>query len=283
MRGLFSDGEYLETRQFTVFHKMVLGLSSGSIAAQLDLSTASIDTTDSNGRTCLAWAALRGDVATVNTLLKYQANPRIADNEGRPPIFHAIDAKSAPIVAALIPGIIGHRSIDTFGSTALHIASAASDDTTVLEILVEDGHFDINAIDFHGDTVLNYAVRARRNKSVRYLLDHGADPNIVNVAGETALHMAIHRGAPRTLQALVKRGIDFSSVNSRRETILHAVVSKLEPSILESLASATPPRDIDGYTGFDRLKMDNHETATSQRTRAFQEFIAMLGRMGRPL
>ena len=285
MESLFSDGEYLETRQFTVLHKMVLGLFSGStslIDAHLNLSTASIDTTDANGRTCLAWTALRGDEATVNILLKHQADPHIADNEGRPPVFHAIDAKSASTVAALIPGISGHKSIDTSRSTALHIASAARDDTALLKTLVEDGHSDIDAVDFYGDIVLNYAVRARRNENVRYLLNHGADPSIANAAGEIVLHMAIQRGAPRTLEALAKRGIDFSSVNSRRETILHAVASKLEPSIVEYLASASSLSDSNGHTGFDRLKVINNELATSQRTRTFQGFLAMLGGMDGP-
>jgi ankyrin repeat protein len=267
-----------------VLHKIVLGLFPSSLTTQLDLSTAQINTIDANGRTCLSWAAARGEVTALNTLLAHGADPRIVDMEGNPPIFHAIRAESLPCVSSLISSTVNLRTVDVFGGTALHIACAASDNPAMLKVLVEEGHIDMNAIDYDGDTALNYAARARFDNNARFLLDAGADPNIANVAGETVLHMAIYWNALGILEELVIRGIDFRLVNSRGETLLHTVASHFDSQILKILRRATSLKDvdpyavnIDGHTCIDRLTTDGDEIGSAERVTAFQEFLNGIG------
>ena len=284
MTDIFSDGEYLETRQFTVLHKIVLGLFTCSLTTQLALSTAQINTADANGRTCLSWAAARGDLTALNTLLEHGADPRIVDMEGSPPIFHAIRAETLPCVSSLISSTVNLRTVDVFGSTALHVACAKRDNTGLLKMLVEEAHIDMNAIDYDGDTALNYATRARSDKNVRFLLDAGADPNIANVAGETALHMAIYWHSPGVLEELVRRGIDSRLLNSRGETLLHTVARNFDSQIVRILERLASLKDIDcckvdnnGHTCFDSLMIDGDEVGSADRIAAFREFLDRIG------
>lgn len=267
-----------------MLHKIVLGLFPGSLTTQLDLSSAQINTIDANGRTCLSWAAARGDLTTLNTLLEHGADPRIADMEGCPPIFHAIKAKTLPCVSSLISTTVNFRTLNVFGGTALHIACAVSDNPAMLKLLVEECHIDMNAIDYDGDTALNYAARAKFDQNVRYLLDAGADPNIANVAGETTLHMAVYWDALKTLEELVVRGIDSKLMTMRGETLLHVLACHFDPQILKIMRRATCLKDIDpyvvdkdGHTYFDRLTIDRDDTGNAERVKAFQDFLNDIG------
>ena len=59
MVELFSSTDYIESQQFTKLHKIVLKLISIDIEQELEVSTSTIDSTDSTGRTALAWASAR--------------------------------------------------------------------------------------------------------------------------------------------------------------------------------------------------------------------------------
>jgi len=223
-------------------------------------------------------------VTALNALLKHGADPRIVDMEGSPPIFHAVMADNLPCVSALISSAAKLRTVNVFGGTVIHIACAGSDNPAMLKLLIEEGNIDINAIDYDGDTALNYAARAKFDNNARFLLDAGADPNIANVAGETAVHMAIYWNASGTLEELVARGIDFKHTNSRKATLLHAVAGHFDPQMLKILRRATSLKDvdrdvvdIDGYTCFDYLAVVGDEIGTAMRVTAFQEFLDEIG------
>ena len=56
---LFSEMDYLESQQFTKLHKIVLKLVPTDLEQELQVSTSTIDSTDSTQRTALAWASAR--------------------------------------------------------------------------------------------------------------------------------------------------------------------------------------------------------------------------------
>lgn len=71
------DIEELAARnQYSVFHKIILGLSTFDLEQQLQHSTAAIDDFDSEGKSPLWWAAARGDSNAVRLLLSYEASVR---------------------------------------------------------------------------------------------------------------------------------------------------------------------------------------------------------------
>ena len=90
LRGLFpSNNDYLEERQFSKLHKIVLGITSHNPSTELAVSCADIDNVDSMGYTPLLWAARRGDSEAVNLLLKAGANPNFCTSIGSSALMFA--------------------------------------------------------------------------------------------------------------------------------------------------------------------------------------------------
>lgn len=69
---ILDETDFMKTRRFTILHKIVLGIVNRSLKEELDISTALIDAIDSQGRTPLAWATIRDDKPSVETLLNAQ-------------------------------------------------------------------------------------------------------------------------------------------------------------------------------------------------------------------
>lgn len=67
MTSVFSDTDYLQTRRFTVLHKIVLGLVPKQLGSELKYCTKDINAVDSSGRTCVSWAAGRNDQDNLRT------------------------------------------------------------------------------------------------------------------------------------------------------------------------------------------------------------------------
>jgi ankyrin repeat protein len=91
---MFDDNEFLETRQFSVIHKIFLGLlGSTDLDVYLMASTAQIDDVDVSKRTPLSWAAARSDRKSVEILLSHGADIHISDRDGSFPLHCAATAQ----------------------------------------------------------------------------------------------------------------------------------------------------------------------------------------------
>ncbi|KAF8686182.1 hypothetical protein HU200_043656 [Digitaria exilis] len=150
------------------------------------------------------------------------------------------------------------------GAGALHVA-AGRGRMAVCRYLVEELHVDVGAVDESGplfnsalyplegklkrpldfrdwsmrasvpsvsDTPLDYAVRSGLVETVRFLLDHGADPNKAGEHGCTALHVAAGAGPPppasdaglcEMIETLLSKGADVD-LFSYCGTPLHAAI-----------------------------------------------------------
>lgn len=75
---MFDDEDRLESRTFPAIHKTVRGLVNSDLRQQLELSTATIDDKDADGRTAISWAAAKRDANAVKILLQFGANPNVA-------------------------------------------------------------------------------------------------------------------------------------------------------------------------------------------------------------
>ena len=80
LQRIFPDsGEYFEERNFTKLHKAILqNPYPGNLEVAIEENRTDIDTFDSQGLTPLIWAARRGDVVTVDYLLKARAKLNVS-------------------------------------------------------------------------------------------------------------------------------------------------------------------------------------------------------------
>ncbi|KAL9091061.1 MAG: hypothetical protein Q9165_004988 [Trypethelium subeluteriae] len=200
VESLFSNDEYIETRNFSVLHKTTLGLLPGrNVKSELEASTADINIRDASGRSCVSWAAARGDDTSLQILLSFGAEPNIADYEGRTPLQYA---KTPGTIATLLANGAELDSADKSGRTALHWICRLDGKAAVVEALVKAG-INIDAQDNSGETALCNAALAGHNEAVAILLRHNPNLGLANDGGTTPLRFALEFKSNDVLRQLL--------------------------------------------------------------------------------
>ncbi|WP_457923686.1 ankyrin repeat domain-containing protein [Wolbachia endosymbiont of Muscidifurax uniraptor] len=121
--------------------------------------------------------------------------------------------------------------------------------------LLENSFKSIYARDKKGRTVLHYAVDA---KTVRLLVEKGANVNAADVGGYTALHLAVTEKRIETVRELIKSGANVNAEEYGNKCIpLHLACMVGEKEIVEELVKAggeIEQADKFGMTAMDYAK-----------------------------
>lgn len=189
----FDVYEYLEERKLPALHRLVLGLTGADLEAQLQSSTrVEINALDYQGRTALAWAAIRGDTASLKVLLKYGANPNIAAYNGDSPLHHATRAPGPGCIRPLLNSGADVNAVNAWNVNPLAYTTAFRDDLRYLEPLLEMS-VDMHHEDKHARSALMRAVLNNRPKIVKCLLAKDAKLTKRDAWGSQPLTIAIER------------------------------------------------------------------------------------------
>ncbi|KAJ4152977.1 hypothetical protein LMH87_009492 [Akanthomyces muscarius] len=98
---------------------------------------------------------------------------------------------------------------------------------------------DVSGIDGpRGWTSLHTAASQGRDKTVKLLIESGADVKIATADGVTALHAAAASGSLPTMQLLLTAGANMSAINFDLETPLHVAIHFLHQSAARLLIDA---------------------------------------------
>nr|WP_253308811.1 ankyrin repeat domain-containing protein [Rickettsia endosymbiont of Ceutorhynchus assimilis] len=121
--------------------------------------------------------------------------------------------------------------------------------------LLESSFKNIYERDEKGRTALHYAIDA---KTVRLLIEKGADVNAKDVGGYTALHLAVAEKCLETVRELIKSGADVNAEEyGSKCTPLHLACMVGEKEIVEELVKAggeIEQADKFGMTAMDYSK-----------------------------
>ena len=211
---MFNDEKYFDSRQFPLFHKIILGLNGADLGNQLELSASQLNARDADGRTALSWAAARGDEAAVSQLLHAKANPNIAGHDGRTPLHWAALSSSHETVKMLLGFKADTDARDQWLRTPIHYASCNhaarnKDDPEYGATLLAHGA-DINAQDCHERTGLGYAAKCNHHECLAMLLRKEADPSIADNWGFTPLFEAAKASHHESLRLLTQHGAPYN-------------------------------------------------------------------------
>ena len=283
MASLFSDTDYLETRQFTILHKIVLGLVPRTLESELEYSTQDLDSIEASGRICVSRAAARGNSKALRTLLNYGADVNICDGQGVSPLHHATNIACINLLVNSGAEINARTS---FGHTALHTICRGSGSLVLLQHLVGTG-LDINAIDRSGETALANAAWNKHAACALYLLEMGANMDVANgpnMSGFGPIHLAVMQNTHEVLQHLLEDGVEYTRANSAGSTILHlaarfADVDTIEIMKCHGLKSINVLHlSSDGGTVKDLLEELEKDANSDKFDTQFRELLQGIGK-----
>ncbi len=139
----------------------------------------------------------------------------------------------------------GARASIVIASNFLHNAAKVKDLNQINALLKND--VDINSKDNEGFTILIFAVMEGDAGTVKWLLDHGADPS-GGITDITALHMAAQMGHNDIVTLLLAKGADKDALESSMQAT---------PMILAAAAGQTIAVKHLIFSGADKTKRDS--------------------------
>ena len=162
----------------------------------------------------VADAAMRGDVATVRTLIARRADVNAPQGDGMTALHWAADRGDSAMTVELLRAKASVAMRTRIGAyTPLHIAARNGNPAVVRALLAAGG--DVKATTASGATALHLAAAAGNADVVNALLAKGADPNAKESSwGQTPLIFAAEYGRAAAIRALLKHGAD-PSVHTR--------------------------------------------------------------------
>ena len=238
LRSLFPEPDFDETFEFSPLHKAVLELENHSLGSILCDDALEVDQTDRDWNTALSWAVRRGDVESIETLLRYGADCNRPNKLGMSPFLRAVYT-SVPSVTRLIAANADINAKSMNGSTALHHATQCDlsehEVVQIVKILIQAGAKP-NALNMRGDTSLHTACQFDHAKVMALLMDNRADPKILNKEGFNVLCLSTKRNHHLQLKVLLQKHEDHIGRLEGYGTFMHLVAERADNKTLQLLA-----------------------------------------------
>lgn len=224
LNGTFIDNEGLSKRKdmewnFSPFFTAVIKKDTDAVRRMIKAGTDVNERCNYNNCTSLHIVAREGNLSMVQLLLEHKADVEIKDSEG---------------------------------CTPLHYVSLYSqkEDRDIYKILLEK-KANCNALDAVGNTPFHYVVKKRSLKTVKLMLDYGADIRAVNKNGWTALHQASTNSQHLdVLEFVLEHGLNIERGNNNDYSPLNCAMWFGTPELCEILlkrgASVTRINSVTG-------------------------------------
>ena len=161
----------------------------------------------------VADAAMSGDRAAVETLLKSKADVNAPQPDGQTALQWAAYRDDLEMAGALIAAGANPKLANREGATAMQLASLHGS-AAMMERLIKAGA-DPNERGLHDETPLMFAARSGSVQAIDLLLQHGAQVNVKeSLRGTTPLMWAVEQGHTDAVRFLIQHGADVSVASS---------------------------------------------------------------------
>lgn len=234
-----------------------------------------IDQTDQLGRTALMEAASAGALTAVDELIVHGANVNAADRAGFTALQLAAQSQHAAVVRRLLRADAQVNTTNRWQQTALWLVSwqTRQSNTQVAHSLVAAGA-EVNLADEHGNTPMHMAARAGRNRMVAYLLQAGAQVDPRNQRGQTPLYLAVIGNHLRSARLLLRHGAD-PNISADKRSALEMALQNGYRDIADLLA-AYGARGYRRFASRARIERGRQRLQAGQAKAAITAFNAAL-------
>jgi hypothetical protein len=282
LRVLSEGNDFVERQNFTIIHRIVLGLSGRDLDEELQYNPSLLDHPDTIGRTPLQWASARGDESAVVTLLSYGADPNNMDHKLNTPLTLAANQNQTVCVRLLLEaGALTDPVLPAgikFG-TPLNCAARNAADPLLLKTLL-DFNANIECTGVDGFTPLLHVARGNSAAHAVLLLEYGANLNAVSKSGQTPLTAAVQYNNHGVLQLLLSRWSEYGECPRLKGPNLLEIVAKyaeVETMMILTAAEHLKARTDDALTlAQHRDSVESRTDSTDKLLRAFDDFLSVL-------
>lgn len=209
----------LEQAELPDLHKIAMGIMCCDIRGYLQGTDTNVNAMDAFDRTALWYASCKGDIDAVEALLAAGAQPNLDPGFG--PLHIASRYGHYEAARRLLSAGAEVDARSQWLVTPLMSAVATTDDTdAVVAELVRRGA-DVNAVNNHGTSALNFASVFNRVAVIQLLVDAGANINHCDNDGDSHLIGALASNAREAAVRLLRLGVDVHLLNKKGEGPLH--------------------------------------------------------------
>jgi len=161
----------------------------------------------------VADAAMKGDKAAVQTLIKQKADVNLPQADGATAIQWAAYRNDTDIADLLIAAGADVKKPNRDGATALRLA-CINGNAAMIQKLLKAGA-DANEVSPNGETPLMFAARNGNPEAIKVLIDQKADVNAKEkLRGTTPLMWAADQSHPEAIKLLLASGADYKATSA---------------------------------------------------------------------
>ncbi|KAK6448633.1 hypothetical protein FP744_10004883 [Trichoderma asperellum] len=245
------DTSYEDLLGQTVLHKACIFGDLDLVEYLLDTCAVLVDARDKSERTPLYFAAEKGHLDVVDSLLRHRANTNSLDRRRETALFKPAGNGHVKVVERLLKSGIDATILDLWKRTPLRFA-AMKGHREVVRLLLEKTQIQQDLPDWVGRTVLHNAaayLREGQEDVIDILFRHGAQPEARDITGGTALHAAVLRqpGHPpptvALLDRLIQNGVSLDAQDNHGRTALFIAAAVKDFPAVKCLLSAGAAAD----------------------------------------
>lgn len=194
------------------------------------------------GNTPLHLAALKENIAALEVLLEYGADPNISNGSNKLAIHLACTDENYDIAKAMIHLLLPHihseylYNKDNAGIYLVHRMVKYDDVALINDGLSKDESLK-NLLDNQGQNILHYAIIRSRENLISHLLQDGSLRQAITKNNSTVLHLAARYASPSVIETILKypdcQEEKFLNVRDEHgNTALHYLAQRLETQYL---------------------------------------------------
>ena len=212
------------------------------------------------GKSDVADAAMKGDLAAVRTLIVKKVDVNAPQVDGATALHWAVHLDNAEMVEALIKAGANAKAVNRDGATPLSIA-ALYGNPRVVEALLKGGA-DAKARGANGETMLMIAARNGNPAVIKLFAAAGADVNAKEtVRGTTALMWAAEQRHPAAVKALLELGADPSAKSGGAGLPRNYMAQRVNTRAVEEAQKRRERAKAAGRTYEEQIEWENANNA----------------------
>lgn len=276
---------------FTTLHRIILGLSPLNLRAQLETTTAEIDTQDAIiGNTPLQWSILRSDTEAMRTLIEFGASFHLQNKYGYFALYQAATSSTISTLKVLLGSMLSTSRQRQMPD--LERATSISQ-----EMVRKSAHAHFLRVFLEQQTGKAFTALSgcsfynNRSECARLLLDSGANVDS-NSSPIAPLLIGIQQRQHATVRLLLERGARLDFFDEEIQGTLHLVAQWGDVEMIQIIGSQktkklrdleTEHKDVFKRTALETFDVARPQYNPNEPSSQFQKcrvvFVALLNRI----